>query len=57
MALSLVQGGSGFPYLAPPVFKYLCGQDIAEIRVAIEDVPNIEVHVFVKKARTLNLYY
>ena len=27
MAISLVQGGSGFPFFAQPMYEYLCGVD------------------------------
>ena len=43
MAMSLVQGGSGFPYMAPPMYDYLCGVEIPSIKVAIDDVPSCEV--------------
>ena len=41
MAMSLVQDGSGFPYMAPPLFEYLCG--MSTIDVTKEDVPSYEV--------------
>lgn len=30
MAMSLLHGGCGFPYLAPPMYQYLCGVDISQ---------------------------
>ena len=41
--MSLVQGGSGFPYMAPPMYDYLCGIDILSIKVILDDVPSCEV--------------
>ena len=53
MAMSLVQDGSGFPYMAPPLFEYLCG--MSTIDMTKEDVPSYEVQqllqqVFMKSA-------
>lgn len=53
MAMSLVQDGSGFPYVAPPLFEYLCG--MSTIDMTKEDVPSYEVQqllqqVFMKSA-------
>ena len=41
MAMSLVQDGSGFPHMAPPLFEYFCG--MSTIDVTKEDVPSYEV--------------
>lgn len=43
MAMSLVHGGSGFPYFAVPVYNYLCGMDIQCIKVNTYDIPEMEV--------------
>ena len=43
MAMSLAQEGSGFPYIAPPVYEYLCGAQLSTIDPTVEDVPNLEV--------------
>ena len=49
MSMSLVQGGSGFPFFAPPMFKYLCGVEMSSIEVSQQDVPNLEVLSLLKK--------
>lgn len=49
MATSLVQGGSGYPFLAPPMYQYLCGANISTIKVTIPDVPDIEVKQLLKQ--------
>ena len=43
MAIALAQGGSGFPYIAPSVFKYMSGINISDVAVTIAEVPNFEV--------------
>ena len=53
MAMSLVQDRSGFPYMAPPLFEYLCA--MPTIDVTKKDVPSYEVQqllqqVFMKSA-------
>ena len=47
MAISLVQGGSGFPFFAPPVYQYLCGVEMPTIE--LQDVPNFEVISLLEK--------
>ena len=49
MAMSLLQEGSGFPYIAPPVCKYLCGAELWMIDPTIEDVPNLEVKSLIEE--------
>ena len=41
MAMSFVQDRSGFPYMAPPLFEYLCG--MSTTNVTKEDVSSYEV--------------
>ena len=43
MPMSLLQQGSGFPYLARPVYEYLCGCDPSQAAVGVEDVQDYEV--------------
>lgn len=49
MAMSLVQGGSGFPFFAPPMYQYLCGMEMSSIAVSTQDVPNLEVLSLLEK--------
>ena len=43
MAMGLVQGCSGIPFLSPPAYEYLCGKDVLSIAVTLQDVPLYEV--------------
>ena len=43
MAMSLAQGGSGFSYLCPSVYQYLCGIKPTDISVSVDDIPDYEV--------------
>ena len=43
MAMSFVQGESGFPYFSKCDFRYLCGVPLHEIDVALCEVPDFEV--------------
>jgi hypothetical protein len=52
MAMSLVHGGSGFPFFAPPMYQYLCGMEVSSIDVRMEDVPNLEVRSLLEKVYT-----
>ena len=40
MAMSVVHGGSGFQFMAPPMYKYLCESEIPLISMEIDDIPN-----------------
>ena len=51
MAMSLVQEGSGFSFMAPPMYKYLCGIEMASIDVTVKDVPNEEVKALIEEVR------
>ena len=49
MAMSLLQEGSGLPYIVPPVYKYVCGDELSMINPTIEDVPNLEVKSLIEE--------
>lgn len=38
-----MQGGSGYPFLAPCVFEYISGKDLADIPVSREEIPDGDV--------------
>ena len=39
MAISIIQGGYGLPFLAPPVFEYLVSGKCTGVSVVASDVP------------------
>ena len=43
IGVSIVQGGSGYPFFAPSTFSYLCGADLCLIVVGREEIPDPEV--------------
>ena len=49
MAMSVVQDRSGFSFLAPPVYQYICGVDIPRISIADEDVPDYDVRKIIEE--------
>ena len=49
MAMSLLQQGSGFPYLAPCIYQYISGVELSAIDVSIEDVPSFELRSMIEK--------
>ena len=53
MAMSLLQQGSGFPYLAPPIYQYISGAELSEIDVSVEDVPSFELRNIIEKVISL----
>ena len=46
IAMSIVQG---IPFLAPPVFEYMCGLDVGKINIEILDVPIDDVRLLIQK--------
>ena len=49
MAMSIVQDGSGFSFLARPVYEYICGVEIPQIAIADEDVPDYDVRKMIEE--------
>lgn len=49
MAMSLVQGGSGFPFFAQPMYEYLCGVDPSSVNISVNDVPNSDAALLLQK--------
>ena len=49
VGMSLVQGGSGYPFFAPSTFAYLCGEDPCTITVNENEVPSKEVCLTLEK--------
>ena len=45
MAMGVVQGSSGFPFMALPMYKYLNGSEISSITIEIDDKPNEGIHL------------
>ncbi len=43
VGMSLVQGGSGFPFFAPSFFKYISGCDMCGISPTIDEIPDANV--------------
>ena len=40
MGVSIMQGGSGYPFFAPCVYDYLCGKQPWELNVSREEIPD-----------------
>ena len=40
MAMSICQGGSGFPFFGKATFDYICSQDIDKLVVVTEETPD-----------------
>ena len=38
MAMSLFHGGAGIPFVSPSVFHYLCGKNMSDVPVEIDDI-------------------
>lgn len=56
MAMSLSQSGSGFPFFASCMFDYICGKDVNEVTVDINNVPDYEARDLLFKVLIANSY-
>ncbi len=52
VAMGLLQEGNRIPFLAPPVFQYLCG---TSAEISIEDSPTLEVKSLVQLVSVLHM--
>uniref|UniRef100_A0A1X7VJU3 HECT domain-containing protein n=1 Tax=Amphimedon queenslandica TaxID=400682 RepID=A0A1X7VJU3_AMPQE len=52
MALSVLHGGCGFPFLGKSTYDYLCGVPLSSINVSKDEVPNVEARVLLDKIDT-----
>ena len=53
MAMSLAQGGNGFPYFATSFYQYICGKDVNDIWIDTDSVPDYEARNLLIKVRTI----
>jgi hypothetical protein len=51
MAMSLVQDGSGFPYLAPCLYQYLQGVQVHNISVSIDEIADYDIRALLEKVK------
>ena len=52
MAMSLAQHGSGFPFFGKSTFRYLCGEDTANIEVVNEETPDPVIRNLIKQVHS-----
>lgn len=53
MVLSILHGGNGLPFLAPPVYKYLVTGSYDSISVSASEIPESTMKFVVEKVRML----
>ena len=51
MGVSLVQGGSGFPFFAPSMYQYICSGDVRSVVVGRCEVPHQCIHDAIDKVK------
>ena len=56
MAMSIVQGSHGLPFLAPPVYEYLVSGKCTGISVENSDVPDMSLQFVLSKVSCIVLY-
>ena len=51
VAMSVTQGGGGFPFLAPPVYEYITTGKYTNIAVSTTDIPDMTLKFAVEKVQ------
>ena len=51
VAMSIIQGGNGFPFLAPPVYEYFVTGKCTDIAVDNGDIPDHMLQIIIEKVR------
>ena len=51
IGVSLMQGGSGYPFFAPSVYDYICGIDVCSITVGPDEIPNPDITEMLQKVK------
>lgn len=49
IGVSIVQGGSGYPFFAPCFYSYLCGADISSIIIGRDEIPHGEIRMILQE--------
>ena len=49
--MSLLEGGSGFPFLAPSIYQYVCGVNLSEIHSSLEEIPDAQLKLKLEEVR------
>lgn len=47
--MSIIQGGSGFPFLAKPVYSYISRGKYTNIEIMVDDIPDPALKFAVEK--------
>ena len=53
--MCIVQDGSGFSCLAPPIYNYLCGKPDCDI--SLEDIACYEVKEFLEQVSVVRMWH
>ena len=48
IAMSIYQGGSGFPFFGRATFNYICSQDVERLIVRVEDITDPDTRKLVE---------
>ena len=49
IAISIIQGGNGFPFLAEPVYSYMCTGTATGIEILTKDIPDPTLLYIIEK--------
>ena len=56
MAASVARGGSAVHLFNDSVYKYICGGDVADIKPALEEIPDFEIRELLDKVYTIYVF-
>ena len=49
VGMSFIHEGSGYPFFAPSLYKYVSGENVCSISPSIEEVPDTELRMVLTK--------
>ena len=57
IAMSLVQGGCGFPFLSDATFEYICYGDATNVKVDPNDLPDGTLRTVINKVQYMYVHF
>ena len=53
VTISVTQGGSGVHLFNNSMYKYICGSDVADIKPAVDEIPDLEVRELLEQVHAI----
>ena len=56
VGMSFIHGGSGYPFFAPSLYKYVCGESVCSISPSVAEVPDHELRTALVEVYISTIY-